>query len=103
MLPCLLCDEEFSLQEDTTAGEKKENVDGKMEEEAENREKQDGQDKLLRHLLLKHSFVIADVHMIADFYKYIRLVFKTVQLFLWTIMSVFLPNLEKPPWKRKTL
>ena len=66
-----------------TLDEKKEKADdGRMEDGAENNAKQDGQDELLRHLLLKHSFVIADVHMIADFYKYIRLVFKTAELFL---------------------
>ena len=31
-----------------------------------------GKDLLLQHLLLTHSFVIADVQLIADFSQYVR-------------------------------
>ena len=34
--------------------------------------KKSGKDLLLQHLLLTHSFVIADVQLIADFPQYVR-------------------------------
>ena len=47
-------------------GDKKTKVEGGKENA------KGGKDALLQHLLLIHSFVIADVHLIADFPQYIR-------------------------------
>ncbi|XP_023344580.1 zinc finger protein 277 isoform X2 [Eurytemora carolleeae] len=86
-LVCLLCEEKFSdlsqiILKDAVDGshipevleecKKEENgektsVDGYTEDM-----KKSGKDLLLQHLLLTHSFVIADVQLIADFPQYVR-------------------------------
>ena len=56
VLPCLLCTDEFLP------------------------EGEGGKEALLQHLLLRHSFVIADVHLIADFNQYIRKDFSVLEI-----------------------
>ena len=69
VLACILCDEKFGALDGRGEKEKEEKVERKEEQEV-------SKDDLLKHLLLQHNFVIADVQLIADFNKYIRSVIK---------------------------
>ena len=61
--------DEFKVLEDC---KKEVNAENITVEDGTEDIKKSGKDLLLQHLLLTHSFVIADVQLISDFPQYVR-------------------------------